>query len=70
MRHKFKAIVQRAIVFAVQTISGLIGNIQNLFGIGGTFSAAVYLQLYAEETISLPIEDGIRFVKEIIYTLY
>ena len=54
MGYQLKAIVQRTIVFTVQVVSGLIGNIQDLFGIGGTFSTAVYLQFYAKKRSPSP----------------
>jgi len=67
--HDFKAVVQRAVVFAVDQLPIPVGQIQNLLGILAALSRSINLQLRAQVTRALPIKDRVRLVVIVLNSL-
>ena len=61
MGHQFKAIIERSIVLTVKMPYRLVGNIQNLFRVGGKLPATINFQFNTEVAAAIPIKNGIWF---------
>ena len=62
MGDDLKAIVKAAVVLAVDQVLLPVGDAEDALRVVGVFSAAIDLQLDTEETVSLPIEDGLGLI--------
>lgn len=62
MGDDLKAIVKAAVVLTVDQVLLPVGDAEDTLRVIGVFSAAIDLQLDTEETVSLPIEDGLGLI--------
>lgn len=59
MGDDLKAIVKAAVVLTVDQVLLPVGDAEDTLRVVGVFPAAIDLQLDTEESVSLPIEDGL-----------
>ena len=69
MGDDLKAIIQAAVMLAVDQLSTGVGNIQNPFGVAVGLATLVNLQLHAEITLARTIENRLRLEVVIIDSL-
>ena len=62
MGDDLKAIVKAAVVLTVDQVLLPVGDAEDALRVVGVFPAAIDLQLDTEETVSLPIEDGLGLI--------
>ena len=69
MGDDLKAIIQAAVMLAVDQLSTGVGNIQNSFGVAVRLTALVHFQLHAEITLARTIENRLRLEVVVIDAL-
>lgn len=62
MGDDLKAIVKAAVVLTVDQVLLPVGDAEDTLRVVGVFPAAIDLQLDTEESVSLPIEDGLGLI--------
>jgi hypothetical protein len=64
--HQLEALVQGAVVLAVEQFLPLVGDAQERLGAGVVLTRSVDLQLHAEVAGTAAVEDGVRLVAVIV----
>ena len=63
MRHHLKAVIQRAVMLAVEVFqAAAVGDGHDLSGVVIVLTGSVHFQLYAEIAITVPTEQRLRLV--------
>ena len=63
MRHHLKAVVQRAVVLAVEVFQAVaVCDGHDLGGVVVVLTGSVHFQLYAEEAVAVSAEQRLRLV--------
>ena len=69
MGYDFKAIMKRAVMFAIDVVGASVAYRHDSICIAVALSGFVDFKFYSKESVAIAIEDGVRFVIVVFYSI-